>query len=299
MDFSSSAHEAARRRLQARFDKELDPWWDGLPAVVAELGDRWSLTVGSPVGRGNTSLVLRCRREDGSAAILKLIPDRPLAVAEAAALRSWEPSGRVPAVWRYDPELGALLLEAIPGETPVSESARQVSLREVAGLIGALHQAGTPAVGQGVVSLAERVEFIFGHWTERYRGHTEVTDVVSLARLQRGGELARRLVADGGPSVLLHGDLHPGNVLDAGQSSGLVAIDPRPCVGEPAFDVVDWVFWNTEARDWESRSRDLASALHIEYARIWAWCSAFAAMLAAGRVSRGASAVEALLALAP
>ncbi len=231
--------------------------------------------------------------------MLKLIPDRSLAVAEATALRSWEPSGRVPAVWGHDADLGALLLEAIPGEAAVSESAQQVALPEVAGLVGALHRAGTPAVGQGVVSLAERVEFIFEHWTERYRGHPEVTDVVPLARLQRGREFARRLVAGVGSSVLLHGDLHPGNVLDGGQSRGLVAIDPRPCVGEPAFDVVDWVFWKADAAEWESRSRDLASALDFEHARVWAWCSAFAAMLAAGLVAKGVSQVEALLALAP
>jgi hypothetical protein len=84
-------------------------------------------------GGANTSLVLRCERTDGSAAMLKLVPDRSLAVAEATSLRSWESSGRVPAVWGYDAHLGALLLEAIPGETPVSESGRQVAVPELAG----------------------------------------------------------------------------------------------------------------------------------------------------------------------
>jgi streptomycin 6-kinase len=298
MEFSSSPFEAAHRRMHARFAEQLETWWQALPAIVTEVSDRWGLRVDAPVGRGNTSLLLRCRRDDGSAAMLKLVPDRSLAVAEATALRSWESSGRVPEVWGYDADLGALLLEAIPGDT-MSESARQVALSEVAELIGALHRAGAPTVGQGVVLLAERVEFIFEHWTERYRDRPEVTDVVSLARLQRGRELARRLVASGDATVLLHGDLHPGNVLDGGQSRGLVAIDPRACVGEPAFDVVDWVFWNTRAPDWESRSRDLATALGIERARVWAWCSAFAAMVAAGAAARGASEVEALLALGP
>lgn len=231
--------------------------------------------------------------------MLKLSPDTELAMAEAVSLGRWASSGRVPAVWGYDAEVGALLLEAIPGETPVSEGAGQVPLPEVAGLIGALHRAGTPSVGHGVVSLAERVEFIFEHWSERYRHHPEVTDVVPRARLQRGHQLARRLVDSAVASVLLHGDLHPGNVLDGGESRGLVAIDPRPCVGEPAFDVVDWIFWNVDALHWESRSRDLASALDVGHARLWAWCSAFAAMLAAGRVARGGADVEALLALAP
>ena len=39
----------------------------------------------------------------------------------------------------------------------------------------------------------------------------------------------------------MHGDLHPGNVLRGGPGRGVVAIDPRPCLGDPAFDAVDWV----------------------------------------------------------
>jgi streptomycin 6-kinase len=299
MELSSPEYEAAHRRLRARFGEQVESWWKALPAVIPRLSGRWDLAIDSPVARGNTSLVLRCGRDDGSAAMLKLVPDRSLAQAEASSLRSCESSGRVPRVWGYDADLGALLLEAIPGETPLSESARLVQLRDVAGLIGALHRAATPCLGRDVVPLPERVEFIFAHWTERYRARPEVADVVPPARLQSGHQLARRLLAESRREVLLHGDLHPGNVLDGGEGRGLVAIDPRPCVGEPAFDVVDWVFWNTDASRWESRSRDLASALSVEHPRVWAWCSAFAALLAAGRAARGAAEIEPLLALAP
>jgi len=102
--------------------------------------------------------------------------------------------------------------------------------------------------------------------------------------------------------VLLHGDLHPGNVLDGGAVRGLVAIDPRPCVGDAAVDAVDWVFWAVDDPGaWEPRSRDLAVVLGLDHERLWAWCAAFAAMLAASRAARGASAeqVAALLALSP
>jgi len=62
---------------------------------------------------------------------------------------------------------------------------------------------------------------------------------VPSARLARGRELARELAAAGGVSVLLHGDLHPGNVPDGGTARGLVAIDPRPCLGDVASKAVD------------------------------------------------------------
>jgi streptomycin 6-kinase len=303
VDFSSPTLDATRDRLLARFGPSLDPWWERLPAAVAALAERWELVVGDAVGRGNTSLVVRCRRADGSPAVLKLTPDAELGAAEASALRSWEPSGRVPRVWGYDAPLGALLLEAIRNEIPLSELGRAVELGEIVGLIRGLHRNGAPVVANGVVPIAERVEFIFEHWIDRYSRRGEVvTRAVPVERLRRGHELARELVADAGASVLLHGDLHPGNVLDGGAPCGLVAIDPRPCVGEAAVDAVDWVFWAVDdPHAWERRSRDLALALGVEHGRLWAWCAAFAAMLAASRAAHGAGAEEvtALLALAP
>ena len=230
MDFSSPVYDAARARLRARFGESAEEWWRALPAAVAELSHLWEFTVNSPAGRGNTSLVLRCVLVDGSAAMLKLIPDRRLAEGEATSLASWAPSGRVPAVWAHDADLGALLLEAIERDTPISEGTADVRPSEIADLIRALHEAGAPVIGHGVVSLAERVEFVFEHWADRYRRRPEVTAVVPLARLERGHELARLLVDGAAAPVLLHGDLHPGNVLDGGGSRGLVAIDPRPCV---------------------------------------------------------------------
>src|SRR5438132_7573996 len=121
MDFSSPTLAATRDRLFVRFGARVTPWWGQLPEVLAELAERWELVVGDAVGRGNTSLVVRCRRGDGRRAVLKLTPDAELGAAEAWALRIWESSGRVPRVWGHDPQLGALLLEAIPNETPLAE----------------------------------------------------------------------------------------------------------------------------------------------------------------------------------
>lgn len=303
VDFSSPTLDATRGRLLARFGALIEPWWERLPAAIAELAERWELVVGDAVGRGNTSLVVRCRRADGRPAVLKLTPDAEIGAAEAFALRSWESSGRVPLVWGHDAALGALLLEAISNELPLSELDRAVELDEVANLIGGLHRSGTPVVGNGVGTLAEGVEFIFEYWVERHGRQSEaVTRAVPVERLRRGHELARGLAADAAAPVLLHGDLHPGNVLDGGAARGLVAIDPRPCVGEAAVDAVDWVFWAVDdPRAWEPRSRDLALALGVDHERLWAWCAAFAAMLAASKAARGATAEEvaALLALAP
>lgn len=302
VEFSSHVLEATRERLRVRFGEGVELWWESLPETLTTLASRWALTLEEPVGRGNTSLVVRCRRHDGRAAILKVTPDADLARAEDRALRSWGSSGRVPEVWGHDATLGALLLEAIPNEMPLAEMGVDVELDDIAELISALHRSGAPVVDDGVTSLADRVDFMFHYWTERHGHRPELATVVSVERVRRGYDLARALAADLDAPVLLHGDFHPYNVLDGGDTRGLVAIDPRPCVGDAAFDAVDWVFWPKEdPQNWESRCTQLATALDVDRSRVWDWCRTFAAMLAATTATRGGDSdrVDAFLALAP
>nr|WP_246360817.1 aminoglycoside phosphotransferase family protein [Haloechinothrix aidingensis] len=287
--------------MYARFGERVLPWWRQLPGTLGELATRWDLVLDGAVARGNTSLVVRCSRGGVRRAILKLTPDVGIVGAEAFALRSWQASGRVPKVWEYDAANGALLLEAIPTETPVAEAADAVPLREIACLITALHSTGRPIVGSGVVPLAQRVEFIVNRGIERHRPGTAGAHAVPTGRLERGAELARDLAAGSEPPALLHGDLQPGNVLPGGAARGAVAIDPRPCAGDRAFDAVDWVLWQAAPEDWPARCRELAAALQVDRHRLWQWCAAFAGILAANAAERGdpPGKVDALLAIAP
>jgi streptomycin 6-kinase len=301
VDLASPELLRTRDRLRTRFGAVVEPWWGRLPAALAELGDRWDLDLEDPVGRGNTSLVVRCRRNDGRRAILKLTPETVLAREEAFALRRFESSSRTPLVWADDPAIGALLLEEIPGAVPLAETPREIHTSEISALIAALHGVGADGAGGQVTTLASRVEFLFELWIRRRAANDDASRLVSVARLERGRERASALAGDGGTQVLLHGDLHPANVLDGGSTRGLVAIDPRPCVGDAPFDVIDWVFWGThERRAWEARAQAIASTLDLHAERCWEWCRAIAPILATSAASRSepAAAVEALLDLA-
>lgn len=55
--------------------------------------------------------------------------------------------------------------------------------------------------------------------------------------MQAGMELWRELPSTAQRSVLLATDLHAGNVLASGREPWLV-IDPKPYVGDPAFDAL-------------------------------------------------------------
>jgi streptomycin 6-kinase len=57
--------------------------------------------------------------------------------------------------------------------------------------------------------------------------------------------LFRTLPGDAGPAVLLATDLHAGNVLAARREPWLV-IDPKPYVGDPAYDAVQHLLNCTE-----------------------------------------------------
>src|SRR5436305_3395280 len=100
-----------------------------------ELAARWGVEIGERIDRGNNSVVARCRRADGTPAILKLAPDAAQARAEVAALRAWRATGRVPAVLEADPASRALLLEAIPGEATLAQRPGVVAVDDVAALI--------------------------------------------------------------------------------------------------------------------------------------------------------------------
>ena len=90
-----------------------------------------------------------------------------------------------------------------------------------------------------------------------------------------------RLVEDAPTTVLLHGDLTPVNVLDGGEERGLVAIDPAPCLGDPAFDAIDLVLWRAEDADMiAARAERLAPAIGADARRLLDWCAAFAGMAA-------------------
>ncbi|MCR3722319.1 MULTISPECIES: aminoglycoside phosphotransferase family protein [Prauserella salsuginis group] len=275
MDLFSARAAAARDRLRRRFGSAADTWWAEMPGLLRDLAARWELDLGEPVGSGNTSLVLRCRTA-GRAAILKITPDAAIATAEAAALRVWAPTGRVPAV--YAEAGGALLLEALPSETTLADRPAPAPLHDVADLIRALHGSSSAdrAADRGFGPPTDRTDLLFTLWQDRAAG-----DPDQVAALARGHALARELAAAPPRLVLAHGDLHPGNVLPPGNAArGLVAIDPRPCLADPASDAIDWVVLGDPAR-WRATAEELADLIDVDVERLWAWCRAFAARLAA------------------
>ena len=138
----------------------------------------------------------------------------------------------------------------------------------------------------GFPPLIERVEFIFEFWGKRLR-EPEVSAVIPQHLPERSLATARELAAGPGLRVLLHGDLHLRNVLDGGLDRGLVAIDPRACVGDPAFDLIDWVFADGGETTIARRVGRLAEEAAVDPASLWRWCRCTAVLEAARLLTRG------------
>ncbi len=290
-----------RQRLVMRFGPWAGEWCDELPALVDRIARNWKVRIHRPASRGMTSCVLFCERSGGELAVLKLSPDAGLISAEAAALAAWQSSGRVPRVLDHDEESGALLLEAIQPGTMLADTQASLRLDEVAGLVRDLHASADEEAMTGFPPLIEGVEFMFAFYRKRLREHGR-SSLVSEDLVARSLAIARGLATGPGPRVLLHGDLHARNVLEAGGGRGLVAIDPRASVGDPAFDLIDWVLVDVrDKRTLMRRAERLSSQVGVDPSNLWRWCGCTAVLIAISQLVRfnaPTNATRPLLALA-
>ena len=294
--------------LSLRFGPQVATWCSGVPALADEMADRWDLRLGDGYSYGASSVVLRCRRltgGDGGAggagedrAVLKLSPDQPFLADQAAMLALFEPSGKVPAVLAVDADAGAVLLESIEPGTGADELPQPPSAQAWGDLIRALHDSVRPPPGFPR-DLRGRCDEFFARIGRRL-AQPSIAAQVRPADLSAGADRYERLIATTPSPVLLHGDLHLGNVLDGGAVRGLVAIDPRACVGDPCFDAMDYALDGAGRDGVASRCAALASAAHLDPGRLHEWCRAVAPIIAIGRAGQTGqeAAVAELLTLA-
>ncbi|NKE62245.1 phosphotransferase [Lentzea sp. PSKA42] len=225
--------EDARTRLTRRFGDDVTGWIEALPDLLATLTARWDLTV-VELMPGSTGTTFLCTN-----AVLKLCPDHEVAALEARALTAWAGTPAMVDLLDTDLAHGALLLETISPGTLAPDPAK---------VVPQLHEAN-PA---GFPPLTTRVDFLFETLLTRRTG------TYYAAEHRR----ARALAEDNVKPVLLHGDMHPGNVLQGPR--GPVAIDPRAHAGDPAFDWMDFVHGN----------HDLHGA-DVDLDRVHEWFTAF------------------------
>jgi streptomycin 6-kinase len=110
--------------------------------------------------------------------------------------------------------------------------------------------------------------------------------------LARADAAARALLGAPRDVVVLHGDLHHGNVVDAGNERGWLAIDPKGLVGERGYEFAN-VFCNPDRATATAEGRlarqahVIAQAAGLERVRLLEWVLAYAGLSAAWSLEDG------------
>jgi streptomycin 6-kinase len=235
-----------------------------LAATAADVSAEWQLELGPQFALARYSFVAPA----GDAAVLKVTPaEDDEADEEADALALWDGDGAV-RLLRHDRARRALLLERAAPGTDLAELPEDEAIAVAVSVGRRLWRpAGAPFrwIGDRVPRWLSNAE----------RDGSQGSELVPLARelyagLEPGGE------------TLLHGDFHHHNVLASDR--GHLAIDPKPMLGEPEFDVATFL-WNPlpyrMRRNVTERRLAAFAAAGLREERMRAWAVIRAAYLGA------------------
>jgi streptomycin 6-kinase len=243
-----------------------------LPRLVADCAALWSLRIGEPF-EAHVSYVAPAELADGRHAVLKVNFPEPESEREADALLHWDGEGAV-RLLAHDPGRRALLLERCePGGTLWEVADEEEANRAAAVVLRRLWR--PPPPGHRFRLLADQA----AAWAEELPLRWE--------RLGRPFERslleqAVGFLGEAGPrqgdQVVLHQDLHGGNVLRARRARWL-AIDPKPLVGERELDTASLLRdRRPELRDDPGAARrlrrrldQLAAELELDRERMRGW----------------------------
>ncbi len=251
-------------------------WLDELPGLIASLERDWRITVGRPFPYATEAFVAEARpsadagpAETEPSSVLKLVIPRAgdHARNEITVLRMAGGDGCA-RLLRADEARGALLLERLG--LPLHELALPLARRhEILSATAAL--IWRPAPGSGLPTGADKGRWlsdsITATWLELDRPCSERAVEYALACA------ARRVAAhDDERAVLVHGDVHQWNVLQAGP--GFKLVDPDGLLAEAEYDLgVVMREDPVELRhgDPRERARWLARRCGLDAVAIWEW----------------------------
>jgi streptomycin 6-kinase len=270
--------ESAQRSAEGR------AWLARLPVERERLARSWSLAFEREGGgeAASCSHVAFVRRADGTPAVLKLGLPHLEAEHEAHGLRFWNGDAMVQLL-DADEASGALLLERCEPGSPLSEQPEPERDRVVAGLLRRLWR--VPPPGHPFRPLSVMVRY----WGDVALARPEAWPDAGFIRA--GVQRLIELGEPGNGDALLATDLHAGNVLAARREAWL-AIDPKPFVGDAAYDATQHLL-NCTLRLCEDPCGTVArfsGLLGVKQERVHAWLFArLAAHVQRGRLTFGLS----------
>ena len=259
-----------RLKSTCRQTQEWTAWLDQLPQAVSELLERWSLTLGTAFEENATcSWVASVTWMQDIPAVLKLCLPHMEGRDEAQGLRFWngDPTVRL---FAADVDKGAMLLERCEPGTSLRQRSEPEQTKIIAALLRRLWR--KPIAPHCFRPLSALTEY----WSAETSNDAGKWTDAGLVR--EGLDLFAELPRTTPGEVLLATDLHAGNIL-AAQREPWLMIDPKPFVGDPAYDLTQHLF-NCPVRllaDPHGTIRRFAEAADVDEERVRLWTFARAA----------------------
>jgi streptomycin 6-kinase len=244
-------------------------WLESLAVRVEVLVDRWGLRPDGPLLNGYCSLVLPVVSPQRGPCVLKVQWPHEEAEHEADALRTYDGDGAA-LLFDTDDEHNALLVErCVPGTAAWEADDTLAVCADVMTRLWRPVDTDAPF---------DRGSLAGGRAEKIRRRFVEFGRPFDPALADAGADMFDALGESASRTVLVHGDFHPDNVLRAEREPWL-AIDPKPLVGDPAFDCAQLVLnfygaWGPRpecGRDMPSTISELAAAIGVEPFRVWGW----------------------------
>ncbi|MGP4014377.1 aminoglycoside phosphotransferase family protein [Saccharopolyspora sp. 5N708] len=294
--------EAFTRSSVERDGEPAAAWLVELPGIVAELLGRWECVPDGEVMHGGVGLIVPVRQRAERSAVLKVSFPHPGNVHEPEAFAVWGGRGAVLLHERAD-ERFAMLLERVQTAT-LAEVEDTDEIVTVAGQIN--RRLAIPAP-PGLPRLRAQADV----WEEELRQDArELTHALPRHAVEAAVATVREL-GRVQPDIVIHGDLHPRNILRAEREPWL-AVDPKGYAGDPAYDggtlLKSLALKLVEADDLRKalhRALDLfVEAAELDRERVQRWAqlhavqAAFWARRHGFRIARGGSRLDSLTELA-
>lgn len=261
-------------RTVTELGPEAERWLESLPVLVSGIATEWELDVGPAFHHaGCASIILPAVTRQADAAVLKLSVPHKEAQHESVALRHWDGDGAV-SILRASADGFTLLLERCEPGSDLWAVGIDDQIEVMADLLPRLWTAAPPdALFADLGQTATR-------WARQMHQKAAVIGIPAEVA-DRAQRWARELATDQ-PRRMLHGDFHPGNILAARRHAWL-AIDPKPWIGDPAFDLAqvlgNWVFVDpashlSAADAIRTRAAVLAERLSLDLDPVMRWALA-------------------------
>lgn len=253
-------------------------WLDELPAVLAELTDRWQLDLGEPLTGGTAGYVVAATDSTGRPSVLKVA--MPLDMNDVAAFARSVRSHRLAdgrgcaALYAHDDARSALLLERLgPNLDQLGFTVPQLMETISATLLSFWRPVPFDrALRTGATQAEWLAGYVVASWDELGRP-------CRRAVIDRAVDYCHRRAKafDPAAAVLVHGDAHGWNTLDAG-GGAYKFVDPEGLWSERAHDLaVPMREYNAPLLDGDTptlvrqRADLLAARCDVDPVAVWEW----------------------------